>query len=324
MDNDIIAEKLIKEPNHIRLPLLAELYTSDREPAPLVQALCSCLSDSDESLRNMAMLVLERCGPEAVAPLAELLAPAYPIQTRAAAAASLGRMGPAAAPASAALCLCLQEDDETLRSHAVFALGCIGAAAVPDLQGLLSADELKVNSAVLETLGYMGPAAQAAADDIRKLIAAQDPLLQVDCAGCLARIDVADPQGLPQLIAALQRNESAVRAAAVRWIGKLAGNGETALPELLNCLQDETAEVRSEAALALARVKPTAVEAVDPLIGLLGDSAHDVLVNAGIALGTIGPPAADALKPLKTLQGHADERVAQVAGAAIAHIDPKA
>ena len=324
MDSDINARRLIDEPNHVRLPLLAELCTSDGDPTPLVPALCSCLNDSDESVRHVAMMLLERCGSEAVPPLAELLDPGRSVQTRAAAAAALGRMGPVGAPASAALCRCLGEDDETLRRHAGFALGSIGEPAVPELQRLLYADEIEINLAALEALGTMGVGAQEAADDICKLAAGENPVVQASCAGCLAQIDHADRQGLPQLMAALQHNEAVVRGTAVTWIGKLGSNASTAVPQLIDRLNDEDPQVRAEAALAIARVKPTAIEAVEPLISLLEDSAPDVVINTCIALGTIGAMAANAIKPLKGLQGHADERIAQVAGAAIAHIDQKA
>ncbi len=321
MDGDINAKRLIDGPDHVRLPLLAELYASDGDPTPLLPAVCSCLNDSDELVRHMAMMVMERCGFEAVPPMAELLAPGHPAQTRAAAATSLGRMGLVGASASAVLCRCLSEDDETLRSHAVFALGSIGEPVVPELQRLLYVDEIEVNLAAIEALGAMGTVAQAAAEDVRQLAAGENPIVQASCAGCLARIDHTDQQGFPQLMEALQNNEAPVRASAVKWIGKLGGNGSTAVPDLIDRFNDEDAQVRAEAALALARVKPTAVEAVDPLIALLEDSAPDVVVNACVALGTIGALAANALNPLKGLQGHADERVAQVAGAAIAHID---
>ena len=228
MDSDLNAKMLIDEPNHVRMPLLAEMCASDDDPTPLMPSLLGCLNDRDESLQHMAMLVMERCGSEAVSPLSELLGPGYPIQIRAAAAASLGRMGSVAASACTALGGCLIEGDETLRSHALFALASIGEAAIPELQGLLRANEIEVNLAALEALGAMGPVAQPAVNDIRILSAGEDPLLQIACAGCLVKIDHTDPQGLPQLLAALQHNEATVRAAAVKWIGRLGGNGSMA------------------------------------------------------------------------------------------------
>ena len=237
MDNDEIAAKLIDGPDHVRLPLLAELYASEADPAPLVGALSRCFDDADESLRHMAVMLMARCGSEAVPPLSALLSPAEPAETRAAAAVSLGRLGAVAAPASGALCRCLHEDDDTLRSHALFALGAIGAPALPELRGLLSADRRAVVLAALEALGAMGPAAMAAGEDIRRLAEGDDPLVQTNCAGCLALIDAADPMGVPQLTAATQHVEADLRASAVGWIGKMGAKGAAAAPRLIACLR---------------------------------------------------------------------------------------
>lgn len=320
MDNIVISEKLIDAPNHVRLPLLAGLYASDADPAPFVEVLCGCLDDADESLRSMAMMVMERCGSEAVAPLSDLLSPARTAQTRASAAVSLGRMGSVAAAASGALCQCLREEDETLRRHAAFALGSIGESALPGLQRLLFSDDREVVLAAIEALGAMGPAAVAAGDDIRRLAESEDLLIKTSCAGCLARMDHTDPQGVPQLMAAMTHFEADARVLAVRWIGKMGEKGAAAVPQLIDRLRDDEGQVRAEAALALARVEPAPEEAVEPLIVLLEDGESQALVHAAIALGTIGAAANIAIGPLEKLQNHTDERIAQVAGAALTRI----
>jgi HEAT repeat protein len=271
----------------------------------------------------MAILVLERCGPDGVEPLVELVAPEHPSKIRAAAATSLGRIGSLAASASSVLCRCLLEEDDTLRNHAVFAIGRLGRDAVADLQRCLASDEESVKKAALEALGRLGSDAREAVPEIRGLADGKDPIMQVACAGCLAQIDPHDPQGLPLLLEATRSPEADIRALAVQRIGELTSEAATAAPELMHCLQDDSAAVRAAAALALARVKPDTVEAVALLTGLLEESIPDVVMNAGIALGTIGPPAADALETLQRLQSHNDPRVSQIAGAAIERISPK-
>ena len=162
MECEVIAAQLAAEPNHVRLPLLFRIYAWEGDPTPLVPALCNCLADPDRSVQQTAVLVLTRCGPEAVPPLTALLAPLYPADRRAEAAAALGRMGAEAAPACAALCECLRDADDTLRQQAIFALGAIGAPAVPHLEELLGDPVVAVSVAALEAMGRIGPAAGAA------------------------------------------------------------------------------------------------------------------------------------------------------------------
>jgi HEAT repeat protein len=187
------------------------------------------------------------------------------------------------------------------------------------LRSLNAADD-KIKLAALEAMGAMGSKAQPAGDKIRSLMNGAAPLLATACAGCLAKIDVKDPQGLSRLLAALGDPDEEVRRAAVRLVGELTSRDIDALPQLMGSLGDPSAKVRAAAALAIARVKPDAVEAVEPLTPLLADSDPEVLINAAIALGTIGPPASAASSALQALGQHSDSRVVDISRAALQRI----
>jgi HEAT repeat protein len=312
---------IASQPSPVRLSLLSRLFTAGDDPAAKTQAVAACLHDADPAVRRTAMLVLERCGPDGVGPLTGLLAPTQPADTRALAAASLGRMGPVAGAAAADLGRCLEADDDTLRSLAEFALGRLGSAAVPELQRLLLDSTLRPTViAALGALGRIEPPAVAAQDAVRKLLPESDPFVQLACAACLAHLNIEDPDGLPRLSAAAADPAEEVRTAALRHIGELAQKAAGAHPVVQRGLGDPAPAVRATAALALARIKPDAVESIQPLLALLADSDPQAALNTTIALGTLGPPAGAAIEPLQRLLGHQDSQVSQAAAAALSRI----
>ena len=136
---------------------------------------------------------------------------------RARAARQLGKLGPAAGPATPDLVRALDDGDETVRAEAVIALGRVEAvAAVPALVERLRRDGPWVREEAARALGRIGPEARSAA---------------------------------PDLLHALQRDDPAVRKQAARALGRLRADGIASA--LQRALEDPEESVQEEAKKAL-------------------------------------------------------------------------
>lgn len=173
--------------------------------------LIAALDDSDEHVRSVAMaalpksgvtadrgvpLLVSRCSGDHAVVAARALseyraaaAPALPnliallqneqasVEARWNAARTIGKIGPDALSAVPALIADLDHSEDTIREHAAEAIGDIGPVAaelgVPALRGVLQDPYVKVRRDAVRSLGYIGPAASAAVEEILPLL--QDP-----------------------------------------------------------------------------------------------------------------------------------------------------
>ena len=198
----------------------------------IVPRVASRLTDAD--LRDFAVRLLQRLGPEAKAAVPAILKqlrasgsdedPAF----RASLQFTLGLIGPEAKDAVPMLIESLRSEDEDLRSSACFALAKIGkgaAAAVPAL---------------------------------RKSLESDDPFTQLSSAWALLEIDPGDrklaERTVPLLIGALENERDGVRAEAARTLGGLGDIAEPAIGPLKKLLDDESPEVRQAAKKALGQL----------------------------------------------------------------------
>ncbi len=108
---------------------------------------------------------------------------------------------------------------------------------------------------------------------------------------------------MPQLIAALDHGEPAVRSALAKAIGGHGPAAVGAAPGLIELLADADQAVADEARAALGRIGPAAVA---PLTRALSHSSGQVRVGAARALGAIGPEARAAGPALAKLLGSRD------------------
>ena len=305
-----------------RPAVLTDLLQSDLDIKPLLPHLSECLQDDAPQTRELAVLVLEKAGVQALGHLGQATAEEQPLQVRIFAAAALGRMGTDAAPATALLIRCVLSDDELLRTTAAMSLGFIGPAAVPSLRSLLQSDDEKIRIAALNALGWIGAQAQTVVADLQGLCVCDSARLRMAACAAMAKICGGPTETLPVLLEGLQHPDEIVRKESIEQIGRLQDLARGAIAQMLPCLQDPSPAVRAGCALALVRIDPHCEQAIDPLISLLQDTESAPRINAGIALATIGPAARPAVKRLAAMLNDPDPTISAVASAALERIEP--
>jgi len=178
-------------------------------------------------------------------------------RVRAAAAQTLGDLGPAAGKAAPALVKALAEQDATLRLNAAFALGKIRASpdlAVPALSELLHDRNEEVRMYAAIALKKFG--AQAAPAVPGLITALNDRSWQVRERAALALGALG--RNRPGVVAALERamldQHRFVRSSAATALASLAPQTQSARAALEQARYDPDAEVRYSAGLAMDRI----------------------------------------------------------------------
>ena len=253
---------------------------------------------------------------------------------RAAAAVTLGQIGPVAAEAVPQLVQALLKDrDSDVRRAAAAALGQIGpvaAEAVPQLvQASLKDGDSDVRRAAAAALGQIGPlAAEAVPQLVQVLLKDRDSDVRRAAATALGQIGPLAAEAVPQLVqASLKDRGWRVQMAAAAALGQIGPVAAEAVPQLVQAsLKDGDSDVRRAAAAALGQIGPVAAEAVPQLVqASLKDGDSDVRRAAAAALGQIGPLAAEAVPQLvQVLLKDRDSDVRRAAATALGQIGPLA
>ncbi|HUS40739.1 MAG: HEAT repeat domain-containing protein [Pirellulales bacterium] len=236
---------------------------------------------------------------------------------QAAAAATLARMGDAAAPAVDALVEQLKDDDPHVRAHAARALGSIGDPAKGSAEALavLIADKDEtVRRATIHALRRIKPGKDLIAPLMIKALGNADPQVVALATHNLAEVG---PDIVPAMITAMDDERTVYWAILV--LEELGPDAKDAVPSLAKALVHEDEEVRHEAAQALRAIGPGAQDAIPQLIAALDDQF--VQMPAALALGSIGPPAKDALEKLRDVTKEDDDVMEVCAIWAIASIE---
>lgn len=214
----------------------------------------------DEKTAANALSALASLGPIAVPRLVEALR----FKTlREDVIGVLGRIGPGAAPATAALANLVGDKDPQVARAATLALANIGPgakAAVPELTKALqnqlapSADDADV----LFALGSIGPDAAAAVPLLLPLVDGSDKSVALIAAWALSRIEPASAQTaakvVPVLTSGLSAGTPAERQAAAEGLAGLGPLAKRAVPALQKASTDENPAVRDAVAKALAAI----------------------------------------------------------------------
>jgi HEAT repeat protein len=196
-----IQARLSDENEQVRLAALGDLMKPDAVPGQVVENVAACLNHSNETVRQLAVVVLGQVaaqgepGKHAVPALVRALDEAHPKSVRMLAASGLARAGPDAAPAIEPLCRVLTSPDKSLRASASLALGKIGAPSVPWLRRMLRVSDPAVIAAATEALGLVGRPAKDAVEDLRSLRTSPDPKIQQACDSALEKIGGEAPKG---------------------------------------------------------------------------------------------------------------------------------
>jgi HEAT repeat protein len=128
---------------------------------------------------------------------------------------------------------------------------------------------------------------------------------------CSALYHAQAPYALEGLARGLEDSAAAVRAEALRSLGRRADDGEQLASGIIAALSDPDEAVQQEAARALGNLEVAA--AADALVGKLSSSSADVRRHSLRALSRIDPERARTLPELQVLRADADPKVARLA-----------
>jgi HEAT repeat protein len=211
----------------------------------------------------------------------------------------------------------------------------------------LENSEIFNTASIAETLGQIGPEAQAAVPRLIGVLRMRGPFAFLATGG-LARIG---KPAIPALIEALSSPTENIRAGAAQALARIGPYSAPAIPALIRVQRDVSYDVRSEATEALGKIGPAAIpalaealrdenmeareaaaealgqlgpDAVPSLLEALKDSANRVRFAACQALGRIGPAAGPAVPALTLALVETDENLPWAAANALGQIGPGA
>jgi HEAT repeat protein len=298
---DLVAA--VKDPNPVvrrcACDALGRHLGSEGEPA--LQALLAAMGDPDVWVRiNAGQSLASRGGAaaEAIPPLIRLLR-TEDRNLRSQAAQILGKFGPSARVASAALLVALDDEMNYVRKSAEEALNAV------------SPIESKTADEALEALRQ---------GDISRRLAAVRDLVRP---GSTAQQEIPSKIRVEALRMALGDPDPIVCATAAAGLGRLGRQAEEAAPALLATMKDERPEVRVQSATALGRVAPGDEKAIETLgLALAGDPDVDVRNAAASGLGWMGPQATVAAPVMIRALNDPDETVRVHVIVALGRIGP--
>jgi HEAT repeat protein len=246
-------------------------------------AVIATLKDKDFRIRRTALRTLVKICPDAtvvVPHLIRCLADENP-NVQYSAASALAKIGPEARQAIPAL--------------------------REALAGGVSSDALarSVGRGCARTLGSLGPAAAAAVPDLERLLSAESPGMRRVAAKALWKVTGSPDKAIPTLCALLKHADSSVRRTTFKTLEDLGPAAIGALPELNRLMRDKDASVRTQAAETVWRITGDAAKVLPALLAFLGDDqARTEKWRALYVLQRIGPDAMPAVPTLqKMLQG---------------------
>jgi len=198
--------------------------------------------------------------------------------------------------------------------------GPYAKTAVPALTDAFK--ELSEPSEAAQTLAEYGP---AVVPNLLKALARPESKVRAGAAEALGWIRPKSATAVSVLIKTMKDPSADVRARAAVSLGRIGPAASQAAPSLVAALQDKQADVREAAARALSKMPREAHGAADVFIPLLSDKEVCVRSAAAMALYKIGPAARAAVPALiEALRDKTNERLRWNFAAALAGIGPAA
>jgi HEAT repeat protein len=234
---------------------LASLHLSQEVFLPVME---KALAGTDEKVVHGALDAIAGLGPAGVPKLIEALQ--YE-KTRPYVVNILGKHGPVAKSAVAAIVKLLDDKNADVQHEALIAIAKIGPdakAAVPALTAELVKDDPELLCGATYALGAIGPDAKSASTAIAKNLDNNDETLSLLSAWALANIQLSDAKTaekiVPLLIHGLSDQDVRFRRGAAEALKKCGPSAKTALPALQKALDDEDSSVRKAAEEALKTI----------------------------------------------------------------------
>ncbi len=183
----------------------------------------------------------------------------------------------------------LQDDGETDRLNAAYALGAIGEPAIP---GLIQTLQGENEAAQLNAAYALSAVGEPALPALTAALKHENERVRGHAAFALGDIGPAAADAVPALTKTLNDPSEWVRHHAAEALGTIAQNADAAVPALGQALKDGDGQVRYTAAYALARFGPAAQAAVPALRDALHDDNRYASGHSTLALQRIGTPEA--------------------------------
>jgi HEAT repeat protein len=255
-----LIEQLKNENAMVRMAAAHALAGLPPAPEITVPIWEKALENADERTTHLALDAVASLGAPAVPRLVDALKHeklrGHVIQV-------LGKIGPAAAPATPALTGLIADKDDDVAYEALMALAKIGPgakAAVPEVMKVLAGGDKSNVPTAAYVLGKIGPDAAAALPALRGLLAGDDALAAEVSAWALTQIRPGSPEiaaeAVPVLIKALSSPLPEVRQGAVKALGELGPLARSAQDAVEKAAAgDEDEAVKAEAAKALPRIR---------------------------------------------------------------------
>jgi HEAT repeat protein len=293
----------------------------------VLHALSAAMGDPDLWVRISAgrsLASLGEAAAEAIPPIIRLLRSEHRT-LRSQAAVVLGKFGPSARVACAALLVALDDEKEYVRNSAEEALNAVspiesetalGRVAPGDEKAIealglaLAGDpDVDVRNAAARCLGWMGPQAAAAVPVMIRALNDGDGTVRVHVMVGLGRIGLVDGSVAPVLKTIAERDPSAdFRIWAIRALGLMGGESSIVVPTLLKMLDDANGDIRNAAAYQLGEIRTTGV-VLPALPGKLNDGKPTERSLAAFTLGMLGREVATEALPalIRALRDEDDE-----------------
>lgn len=216
------------------------------------------------------------------------------------------------------------------RAAAARTLGALGpraAVVVPELIGQLTrlrGDELEpLQEAVIDALGAIGSAAKPS---LPVLAAATRRSIDLDLAvkrSTTLILTADDRRDVQALMRQLDSRDAGTRLRAAKSLGGLKAEAAEAVPALTAAMADPDAEVRRAAVAAVRLIRPSArpsAEMVQAVVADLKDPDDGVRLLAVRSLGRFGAAAAAAVPAVEAMLADPDRDVRRAAADALVRL----
>ncbi|QEG00415.1 putative lyase [Stieleria maiorica] len=296
------------------------------EAEPAIEALVQNMGDDDQQRRYRSGWVLSRIGSAAVPALVDA-AKDESTRRRIAALDAMGWMIEDAERLLNSLNEAVRDDDPDVRRQAAASLSRLGPAAADSLGAALGSEDAAVRGIAAEGLAKTKEHAAPYRDRLIELL--DDPDSAVRAAAIVA-VSVAsqpDDQLIDWIIDAVVDGDVQVRSGGVIALRNLGAASEQAVDRLIEFLQSDDNRHRDAAAFALGTLGTRGAKAIGPLVaslkqhtGSTDDADADQPSPIDDALRRIGAASVPALLDAASDADHSRSRLAK----ALAQIGPVA
>lgn len=138
--------------------------------------------------------------------------------------------------------------------HATYALSAIGAPAVPALIDTLQDENESIRASAAYALGDIGNAAQEAVPSLTQALRDESALVRRHATEALGLIGQPAPDTVSALSGMLRDEHYWIRDNAARALARLGPAADAAIPALMDTLNDENRYVRFHATFALKQI----------------------------------------------------------------------